>query len=333
MRAIVSRVPGGPETLELAELDIPGPGPGEVLVAVHAAALNYPDALVIADRYQLRRERPFVPAMEFSGRVAAVGEGVTLLRPGDRVMAVGRGALAEYAVAQEDRCFAIPPSMPYDEAAALLVTYGTALHALADRGRLAPGERLLVFGASGGVGLAAVQIGAAMGAQVVAAASTPAKVAQAAAWGADRTLVYPRLPLDPAAQKALGRAIAQACEPGCDVVFDPVGDLYGALSLRALAWGGRYLAIGFAAGIPSLAANLLLLKSADALGVYWGAWIDRTPGALSGQVEQLVDWWSQGRIKPMVSRVVTLDEAPSGFASLLERSATGKIVVRLRADP
>ena len=330
MRAILSRVPGGPESLELAEIDVPVPGPDEVLVEVHAVALNYPDALIIADRYQVRRQRPFVPAMEFAGRVVAVGERVTHPEVGERVMATGRGALAEFAVAGADSCFAIPPDMPYHDAAALLVTYGTALHALADRGRLKPGERLLVFGASGGVGLAAVQIGTAMGAHVVAAASTQGKADLAAQSGASRTLVYPRLPLDLPAQKALGRTIAEVCAPGVDVVFDPVGDVYANLSLRALAWGGRYLAVGFAAGIPALEANRLLLKSADALGVYWGAWVERTPGALAAQVRTLLDWWSDGRIKPVISRVVALEDAPSGFADLLQRSVTGKVVVQVR---
>ncbi|WP_158966997.1 alcohol dehydrogenase catalytic domain-containing protein [Chachezhania sediminis] len=303
MPVILSRLPGGPESLELAEIGIPAPDPDEVLIEVHAVALNYPDALIVADRYQVRRQRLFVPAMELAGRVVAVVAGVTHPEIGERVMATGRGALAEFAVTGADSCFAIPPDMPCYDAAALHVTYGTAPHALADRGRSRPGERLFVFGASGSVGLAAVQIGIAMGAYVVAAASPQGMADLAAQSGASQTLVYPRLPLDLPAQKTLGRAIAEICAPGTDVAFDQVGDVYANLSLRALAWGGRYLAVGFR-GHPCAGSQSSPSEICRRFGRLLGGRGSSGPPALCQK--RPGDCWIGGTtgIKPVISRVV-----------------------------
>ena len=329
MRAVLSREPGGPETLAFEEVAEPVPGPGQVRIAVRAVGVNYPDVLIIEDRYQLRPARPFSPGAESAGVVDALGEGVADLAVGDRVLAMsGYGAMAEKVVAPARRCSRIPDAMPFEEAAAFLMTYGTSHHALADRGRLKPGETLLVLGAAGGVGLAAVEIGAALGARVIAAASSPEKLALPLGRGAAEGLVYPSGPLDAEGRKALADRFKAACgSGGADVVYDPVGGDYAEPALRAMAWRGRYLVIGFAAGIPRVPLNLALLKGCDIVGVFWGGFVDREPEAHAASVADLFDLYGQGRIRPEISERFPLERAGAAIAMLAARRARGKVVV------
>ena len=329
MRALLSRTPGGPESLELADLAVPQPRAGQVLVRVAATALNYPDALMIEDRYQVKPPRPFVPGAEMSGLVEAVGEDVSGFVAGDRVFGIGFGGLAEYALLDQRKCFHLPDDLPFEPAAGLTVTYGTALHALSDHGALQAGETLLVLGAAGGVGIAAVELGRARGARVVAAVSSPEKAAIARAAGADETLIYPRGELSEPQMRSLGESLKHVIgAQGADVIFDPLGGAYADAALRSLAWEGRYLIIGFTAGIPALKANLLLLRGARACGVYWGNWTERNPERFRAQIDELLQLWQRGGIKPKVSRVLPLRDAHEGFRALASREATGKIVIR-----
>lgn len=330
MQALLSREPGGPETLELAEIPVPKPQAGQLLVRVAATALNYPDALMIEDRYQVKPPRPFVPGAEMAGVIEAIGEGVSGFTRGDRIFGIGFGGLAEYAVLDSRKCFHLPDRLACEAAAGLTVTYGTALHALRDHGALRTGETLLVLGAAGGVGVAAVELGRALGARVVAAVSSEAKAALARSAGADETVIYPRGELSDQQTRTLGDALKQAVgAQGADVVFDPLGGPYAEPALRSLAWEGRYLVIGFTAGIPALKANLLLLRGARASGVYWGNWTERNPSLFRAQIEHLLTLWQDGKLHPKVSRVLPLSEAHEGFRALSSREATGKIVIRL----
>ncbi|MDB5589551.1 NADPH:quinone oxidoreductase family protein [Enterovirga sp.] len=329
MRAILSRIPGGPETLTLEEVEEPTPGPGEVRLAVRAVGINYPDVLIIQDKYQVRPERPFSPGAEAAGIVDAVGPGVVSFRAGDRVLAMpGHGALAEKVLVPEQRCARLPDSMPFDEAAAFLMTYGTSHHGLADRGRLKAGETLLVLGAAGGVGLAAVEIGAALGARVVAAVSSEEKLALARSRGAAEGFIYPPGPFDAEGRKSLADAFKRACGPGgADVVYDPVGGDYAEPALRAIAWRGRYLVVGFPAGIPKLPLNLLLLKGCDVVGVFWGAFVEREPDRHAAALAELFRLYEAGRIRPEVSARFLLERASEAIEALASRRALGKIVV------
>lgn len=329
MRALLSRRPGGPETLELDEIPEPVAGPGQVRVAVRACGINFPDLLLIQDLYQIKLPRPFAPGSEVAGIVDALGPGVDGLRVGDRVlMSPVRGGMAQKAVGPATSCWRIPDAMPFDEAAALLLTYGTAHHALADRARLEPGETLLVLGAAGGVGLAAVQLGKAMGARVVAAASTEAKLALARDHGADATAQYPATALDKAAARALADHFKSVCGVnGAHVIFDPVGGDYTEAALRAIAWQGRYVVIGFAAGIPRLPLNLTLLKSCAVIGVFWGDFTARQPRQHAANVAALIALYLAGRIKPAVTERFTLQRGMDAIARLGAREARGKVVV------
>ena len=331
MKALLSHVPGGPETLEIGELPAPVAGPGQVLVDVRACAINFPDTLIIEDKYQFKPPRPFAPGSEVAGVVAAVGQGVQGFAPGDRVIAVTlHGGLAEQVVAEAQKCFALPDGIAFETGAALLMTYGTCLHALADRARLKAGETLLVLGAAGGVGIAAVEVGKAMGARVVAAVSSPAKAEAARAAGADEVLVYGRAPFDRDASRALAEAFKQACGPqGAQVVADPVGGDYSEPALRAIGWGGRFLVLGFPAGIARLPLNLPLLKACDICGVFWGGYIEQQPAHFAGQVAQLFDWTLAGRIIPRIAGVLPLARAGEAIAQLAARQAIGKLVVRI----
>ena len=331
MRAIQSLVPGGTALLELREVPRPDPGAGEVRLRVKAVGVNYPDLLIIADRYQFRPERPFSPGAEVAGVVDALGPGVTALKAGDRVMAMlGWGGMADYVVTPAQKCFVIPDSMPMDEAAAFLMTYGTSYHALRDRAGLQPGERLLVLGAGGGVGLAAVELGHAMGARVTAAASSPDKLATARALGATEAMIYPRGDLDRTAQKTLSAAFKAACEGfGPDVIYDPVGGAYAEPALRAIARGGRYLIVGFPAGIPQIPLNLPLLKECDLRGVFWGSHIEHDPAAHALAVAELLDLYLKGRIRPVIHSRLPLEQAAQAIELLSTREVVGKIVVTL----
>jgi NADPH:quinone reductase-like Zn-dependent oxidoreductase len=270
MKALLSHEPGGPETLRISDIPDPTPGPGELLVRVRAAAINYPDVLIIEDKYQLKPSRPFAPGGEIAGEVLGVGEGVTDWQVGDRLVAVpGFGGLVEQIVIPAKTAFRLPERRSFTEGAALLLTYATSIHALWDRGRLQSGQTLLVLGAAGGVGLAAVELGKARGARVIAAVSSEEKAQAAREGGADDAIVYPRGPFDREGQKALADQFKAAVGPaGADVIYDPVGGDYAEPALRAIAWEGRYLVVGFPAGIPKLPLNLTLLKSCDVCGVF-----------------------------------------------------------------
>ncbi|MEI9851375.1 MAG: NADPH:quinone oxidoreductase family protein [Sphingomonas sp.] len=331
MKALLSKEPGGPETLSLEEVPDPVPGKGQVLIAVKAAAINYPDVLIIEDRYQIRPPRPFAPGGEIAGVVEAVGEGVAGWAPGDRVIGVsGHGGLAEKIAMDAGRLYRLPEGRSFAEGAALLLTYATTIHALLDRGHLKQGQTLLVLGAAGGVGLAAVELGKAFGARVVAAVSSGEKALAAKAAGADLVLIYPRAPFDKEQSKALADQFKAALGPqGADVIYDPVGGDYAEPALRAIAWEGRYLVVGFPAGIPRLPLNLTLLKSCDVCGVFWGAFAARDPAANQAHVERLFRLWSEGQIAPRVTQVFAFAEGGKAIAAVAAREAIGKLVVQV----
>lgn len=329
MKAVLSKVVGGPETLVLEELPDPVAGPGQVLIDVKACGVNYPDVLIIEDKYQFKPPRPFAPGGEVSGVIAAVGEGVSRFKVGDRVLAsTGWGGYAEKLALEEGRCTPIPDNMPFDEAAAFVLTYGTSYYALKDRGHLKPGETLLVLGAAGGVGLAAVELAKAMGAKVVAAASSQEKIDLAIKHGADSGVVYPRGPFDKDGQKALAELFKGACgSNGWDVAYDAVGGDYSEAALRASGWEGRFLVIGFPSGIPKVPLNLTLLKSCDIVGVFWGAAVARDPKGHAENLKQLMDLYAAGKIKPYVSERFPLARAGEAIAHLASRKAMGKVVI------
>lgn len=331
MKALLSRATGGPETLEMGELDTPEPKPGEVLVAVKACAINYPDVLMIVDKYQFKPERPFAPGGEIAGVIEAVGEGVEGFAKGDRVIGLcGNGGLAEYVAVPTRSVFAMPGDVSFEDAASLLMTYGTTIHALQDRGGLTEGETLLVLGAAGGVGLAAVEIGKAMGARVVGAVSSEEKAEAVREAGADAVMIYPRGPFDKDGQKALSKDFKDAVGPnGADVIYDAVGGDYCEPALRAIAWEGRYLVIGFPAGIPKLPLNLTLLKSCDVRGVFWGAFAARDPNHNAGNIAALFEMWKAGKIQPKVTETFPFEKGGEAIARLGERKAIGKLVVKI----
>jgi NADPH2:quinone reductase len=331
MKALLSTRVGGPDALELKEVPDPTPGAGEVLVRVRAVGINYPDVLIIEDRYQFRPERPFAPGGELSGVVEAVGEGVGDLKAGDRVAAMtGWGALQERVVVHAARCVKLPDGVPFEDAAAFLMTYGTSWHALKQRAGLKAGETLLVLGAAGGVGTAAVELGKAAGATVAAAVSSPEKADVARACGADETVVYPTGELDRAASKALSDAFKAACgRDGANVIYDAVGGRYAEPAIRSIAWEGRYLVVGFPAGIPSPPLNLALLKSCQIVGVFWGAWAARSPAENAANLRELFGLYASGAIRPRVSATYPLERAGEAIRALADRRATGKLVVTL----
>ena len=331
MRALLSHQPGGPDTLQITDVPAPTPGPGELLVRVRAAAINYPDVLIIEDKYQLKPPRPFAPGGEIAGEVIGVGEGVEGWREGDRLIAVpGFGGLVEQIIIPAKSAFRLPESRSFTDGAALLLTYATSIHALWDRGRLQSGLTLLVLGAAGGVGLAAVELGKARGARVIAAVSSEDKAQAARDAGADDAIIYPRGPFDRDGQKVLAEQFKAAVGPaGADVIFDPVGGDYAEPALRAIAWEGRYLVVGFPAGIPKLPLNLTLLKSCDVCGVFWGAFAMRDPKANAGHVEELFSLWDQGKISPKVSATYPLERAGEAIAAMAARQVIGKLVVEI----
>jgi NADPH:quinone reductase len=331
MKALLSHAPGGPETLRLEEVPSPSAGPGQLVVDVRAVAVNYPDVLVIEDKYQFRPQRPFAPGGELSGTVREVGPDVRGFAPGDRVIALcgAAGGMAEQAVVKATSSVHVPEGMPLEEAAALLFTYGTSWYALHERARIAAGETLLVLGAAGGVGIAAVELGKAAGARVVAAVSSERKAAFAREAGADETVVYPRGPLDREQQKALAGAFKQACGDGADVVYDAVGGDYTEPAVRTLAWEGRLLVVGFPAGIPKLPLNLTLLKSCQIVGVFWGAWMQRAPEAFRRSLAELFALYAAGRIRPRISQRFPLERGGEAIAALGQREALGKLIVTI----
>lgn len=327
MKAVLSKTVGGPEALVIEDVAVPVPGKNQVLIQVKACGVNYPDVLIIQDMYQFKPPRPFSPGGEVSGIVSAVGEGVSHVKAGDRVLAsTGNGGMAEYCLAAAHGVMPIPDGMPFEEAAAFLMTYGTSYYALKDRADPKPGEKLLVLGAAGGVGIAAVELGKAMGLEVIAAASSQEKVDFCHGKGADKGLVYPR-ELDRDAQKKFAEDIKAVSGGGVDIVYDGVGGNYAEPAVRAMNWEGRFLVIGFPAGIPKLPLNLTLLKSCDVRGVFWGAAVARDPKAHAQNCKELFDLYKAGKIRPHVSNSYPLDKAPDAIRELQDRKAQGKVVV------
>ena len=331
MRALLSKAIGGPETLEMTELPDPVAGPGQVLVAVKACAINYPDVIIIEDKYQFKPPRPFAPGGEIAGVVEGVGEGVTDWQVGDRIMGtIGHGGLAEKIAVDPTRLYRLPDDRSFAEGAALILTYGTSIHALLDRGHLKEGQTMLVLGAAGGVGLAAIELGKAFGARVVAAVSSEEKAAAARDAGADDTIVYGRAPFDKDASKALAEQFkAAGGKGGYDVIYDPVGGDYAEPALRSIGWEGRYLVVGFPAGIPKLPLNLTLLKSCDVCGVFWGAFAARDPKANEAHVEHLFRLWREGKIAPRVTETFPFERGGEAIAKMAARGAIGKLVVEV----
>jgi NADPH2:quinone reductase len=333
MRAVLSKTPGGPDTLVVEDVLDPTPMKGEVVIEVRAVGINFPDTLIIEDRYQFKPPRPFSPGGELAGVVESVGEGVKDFRRGDRVIAVpGWGGLVERIAVPASGLVRIPDGMSFEEAAALLMTYGTSYYALKDRANLQAGETLLVLGAAGGVGAAAVELGKAMGARVVAAASTNDKVEFALELGADNGLIYPSGAMDKEARKELSGELKLASgRDGPDAVYDAVGGDYAEPALRSMDWNGRYLVVGFPAGIPSLPLNLTLLKSVSVIGVFWGAHVVREPALHAANMADLMRFYAEGKIRPRISRTFPLERAHEAIAALGDRTAMGKIVVTVES--
>ena len=331
MKALLSKSPGGPETLVLEEVPSPQAGPGQVVVSVKACGVNFPDVLIIEDKYQFRPPRPFSPGGELAGVVKAVGEGVTSVAVGERVLVNSTaGGMAEEVAVEAGRVVKIPDAMPFEEAAAFIMTYGTSYYALKDRAFLKPGQSLLVLGAAGGVGLAAVELGKAMGARVIAAASSQEKVELARKHGAESGVVYPAGPFDRDGQKQLSEVFKQACGPGgVDIVYDGVGGDYAEAALRSMAWEGRFLVVGFPAGIPRIPLNLTLLKGCDIVGVFWGSAVARDPAGHRRNIAELMDLYAQGKIRPHISERFPLARGAEAISLLASRKAMGKVVVTM----
>ena len=332
MKALLSKAVGGPDTLVLEDVPSPEAKPGFAVVSVKAVGVNFPDVLIIEDKYQFKPARPFSPGGEVSGVVKSVGEGVTHVKVGDRVLGnTGWGGMAEELALEAARLVKIPDAMPFDDAAAFIMTYGTSYHALKDRADLQPGQTLLVLGAAGGVGLAAVELGKQMGARVIAAASSQEKVDLCLAHGADAGVVYGRGPFDRDGQKQLSEQFKTACgAAGADVIYDGIGGDYAEPALRSIAWEGKYLVVGFAAGdIPKIPLNLALLKGCDIVGVFWGTWVAKNPARHQKSVAELLAMYAAGKIKPHVSGRFPLAKAADAIRHLASRQAMGKVVVTI----
>ena len=331
MKAVLSKETGGPETLVVEDIATPSPGKGEVLIDVAACAINFPDTLIIRDMYQFKPPRPFAPGGEISGTIEALGEGVEGFAVGDKVICgVGNGGLQEKVAVAAARLFKVPEGIDLVQASALLMTYGTTIHGLKDRGDIKEGETVLVLGAAGGVGLSAVELAKAYGCRVVAAVSTEEKGEVARKAGADEVVVYPRAPFDKDQSKALAQAFKDAVGPnGADIVYDIVGGDYSEPALRSIAWEGRFLVIGFPAGIAKMPLNLTLLKSCDIRGVFWGAFTAREPERNNANIAELFDLWKAGKINPLVSETYPIERAHEAIAKLENRGAIGKLVVTM----
>ena len=331
MRALLSTQSGGPETLVMGELPEPAATPGTVVITVKACSINYPDTLMIVDLYQFKPARPFAPGGEVAGIVDAVGEGVTGFAVGDRVIGLcGNGGLTEKVAVQAFNCFKMPDAMSFEDGSAMLLTYGTSAHALKDRGHMKEGDSVLVLGGAGGIGISAIELAKAYGGRVVAGVSSEAKAEVARQAGADDVIVYPRQPFDKDTSKALADAFKKAAGPdGFNIVYDTVGGDYSEPAVRAIAWEGKFLVVGFPAGIAKLPLNLTLLKSCDVCGVFWGAFAARDPKRNRANIEELFALYASGTIKPVISEIFPLERAGEAIARLGDRSAVGKLVVTL----
>jgi NADPH:quinone reductase len=323
MKAVLCTHFGPPSELELADIAPPQAAAGEAVVRVKAAALNFFDTLIIAGKYQQKPPFPFSPAAEFAGIVESVAPGVTAVTPGDRVMTfMGWGAAREAIAVPAQQLIKLPQKLDFERAAGLSITYGTSLYALRERAQLKAGETLAVLGASGGAGLACVELGKLMGARVIACASSDEKLAFARAHGADETVNYEKEDLRDALKKLGG-------EHGIDVVYDPVGGRYAEPAVRSLAWLGRYLVVGFTAGeIPKLPLNLVLLKSCDIRGVFWGSWSKRDPQAQHALLADVARWAAEGKLSAHVHAVYPLDDIAAAMKLISDRKVMGKIVLR-----
>lgn len=322
MRAVQCKQWGGPELLGVVDLELPQPGPGQVRIKVAAAGVNFPDLLIIQNKYQMQPALPFTPGAEVAGEITAVGEGVEGLEPGMQVAALCMiGGFAEECLAAAAACMPLPPGVPATLAAAFVLAYGTSWHALRDRAALKAGETVLVLGAAGGVGLAAVEIAKAIGATVIAAASTDDKLAVCREHGADHTINY--------SEGDLRAQIKQVTAgKGPDVVVDPVGGSFAEPVFRSIAWRGRYLVIGFADGsVPALPLNLPLLKGASLVGVFWGEFAKREPKQNAAGMVELMGWVAGGKLRPRISHQYTLDEVPQALRDMGERKVVGKVVI------
>jgi NADPH:quinone reductase len=323
VKAILCTRPGGPDDLELADIAAPSAGAGEAVVKIDAVGLNFYDTLIIAGKYQTKPPFPFSPGGEFAGTVDSLGAGMTELAPGDRVLGyITYGAAREFAAVPVEKLARLTADLDPARAAGLNITYGTTYHALKDRARLASGETLAVLGASGGVGLAAVELGKQMGARVIACASTDEKLDFARAHGADEVVNYATEDLKDALKRLGG-------EHGIDVIYDPIGGPYSEAALRAIAWEGRHLVVGFASGeIPKLPLNLTLLKGCSVLGVYWGAWVRHNPQTYRANLERLAQWGADGKLSCHVHAVYPLAETAQALHALADRKAMGKVIVK-----
>ena len=322
MHAWICNNPVGVDALQWQELPTPEPLAGQARVAVKASSLNFPDILIVQNKYQFKPPLPFVPGSEFAGVVEAVGDGVTNVKPGDRVAAMaGTGGFGSHAIVAADKLMPLPEGMSFEHGAAFLMTYGTTQHALLDRGQLKAGETVLVLGAAGGVGTAAIQIAKAAGARVIAAASTDDKCARCLEIGADATINY-------TTEKIRDALKALTNGKGPDVVYDPVGGDLAEPVFRSIAWRGRYLVIGFAGGaIPALPLNLSLLKGASIVGVFWGDFVRREPAAFARDLQQLGQWYAEGKVRPVLDQTLRLSDLPAAYARMSSRQVVGKLVL------
>lgn len=322
MKALLCVEHGPPEKLVVQDVPEPNPGKGEVRIVMKAAGVNFPDVLIIQNLYQFKPPLPFSPGGEAAGVVDAVGEGVTRFKVGDKVIAMtGNGAFREKFLAHERQVIPMAGDMPFDVAAGFTMTYGTSHHALKQRARLQPGETLLVLGAAGGVGLAAVELGKLMGAKVIAAASSDDKLALTREYGADETINYTTEDLKDRVKELTGGK-------GVDVIYDPVGDKFAEPAFRSIAWNGRYLVVGFAAGeIPKLPLNLPLIKGASIVGVFWGAFTQHEPKVHEANMAELLQWFGEGKLKPHVSAHLPLERGAEGIRLLMDRKAKGKVIL------
>jgi NADPH2:quinone reductase len=326
MQAWLCENPVGVDALVWKDLPTPQPGPGQVLVRIHAASLNFPDLLIVQNKYQMKPELPFVPGSEFAGVVEAVGEGVRNVAVGQNVACLaGTGGFATHALASAATCMPLPAGFPHVDAAAFIMIYATSHHALVDRAQLKAGETVLVLGAAGGVGTSAIQIAKAMGARVIAAASSEEKCALCRSLGADATINYS----EDTPAGGLRDAIKKLTDgKGPDVIYDPVGGEFAEPAFRSIGWRGRYLVVGFAAGpIPSLPLNLALLKGASIVGVFWGGFSRQEPKASAAALAELAQWYAQGKIKPVIDSTMPMAELKAAYAHMGSRGVKGKLVL------